>query len=198
MVLRDEEGRPRPAPEAEAADPGETPEETVERLSRELAAKTDEAAANYDRFLRERADLENVKKRMQREKAESLKFANESLVRDLLPVVDNLERAIEHVAAGGDGQSLIDGVRLVLQNATEVLERHGVKRVDAVGQAFDPTRHEAIARVPDAEHEPNHVVQQFLPGYFLHDRLLRAAQVGVSARPAKNDGASVEKAKDDD
>jgi len=196
MVLRDENGRPLPAAaEPDAAVPGESSEETIERLERELAAKTEESAGNYDKFLRERAELENVRKRLQRDKVEALRFANDGLARDLLPVVDNLERAVEHAEAGGDGEPLIEGVRLVLRSALEVLERHGVKREDAVGQPFDPSRHEAIARVSDTETEPNRVVRQFLPGYFLHDRLLRAAQVGVSARQP-DDG--VEKAKDDD
>lgn len=199
MVLRDEEEGPlRRDPEPETVESGEPPEETVERLERELAAKTDEAARNYDRFLRERADLENVKKRLQRDKAEALRFANESLVRDLLPAIDNLERAVEHAEAGSNGEPLVDGVRLVLQSAMDVLERYGVRRVDAVGQTFDPNRHEAITRILDAKHEPNRVVHQFLPGYFLHDRLLRPAQVGVSARPQDGEGRGVEKAKDDD
>lgn len=170
----------------------ETPEETIERLTRELEATTAEAAQNLDRYLRERAELENFKKRMQREKADSLRFATEPLVSDLLPVIDNLERAVEHAEAGGNGQPLVEGVRLVFKSALDVLERHGVTRLEAGEEPFDPARHEAIARVPDAEREPNQVVKQFLPGYCLHDRLLRPAQVSVSTKPP------VEKRGDDD
>ena len=162
-----------------------SPERTIEQLRQMLEEAQAEAGANHDRFLRERAELENFKKRMQREKADALRFACEPLIRDLLPVVDNLERAVEHGA--GNGQSVLDGVRLVLKSFLDVLDRHGVKRVDAVGEPFDPSRHEAMAQVESAEHEPNRVVAQHHRGYLLHDRLLRPALVTVSRR--KNNGA---------
>src|SRR5215831_12602288 len=101
----------------------ESLEQTIERLSAELSAKTEDAARNRDLYLRERAELENFKKRMQREKSEALRFAIEPLARDLLPVIDNLERAIDHADAGGNGRPLVEGVRLVLKSALEVLER---------------------------------------------------------------------------
>ncbi len=170
----------------------ETIEEELARVKGELAARTAQAMEKRDQYLRERAELENFKKRQQREKAEALRFAIEPLARDLLPVLDDLERAVEHAESGGDGQPLVEGVRLVLKNALDVLERHGVTRVEAAGGPFDPTLHEAVAQVPDAEKQPDQVVQQFLPGYSLHDRLLRAAQVSVSTKPP------VEKGKDDD
>ena len=205
MAVRDADGTPLGEEgEREAPDLGESREEMIEKLRAEVAAKAEEAALNQDRFLRERAELENFRKRTQRDKAEALRFANEGLLRDLLPVVDNLERALEHAAAGSDGQGLSEGVRLVLKNALDLLERHGATRIDATGEAFDPSRHEAIARIPRPGEPPNRVVQQFLPGYLLHDRLLRAAQVGVSApAPGQPHDASVEdrdveKASDDD
>ncbi len=165
----------------------------IEELKQQLAEAQAEARASHDRFLRERAELENFKKRMQREKAEALRFASEPLIRELLPVVDNLERALEHDS--GDGQSVRDGVRLVLKSLLELLDRHGVKRIDAVGEPFDPSRHEAMAQVPSAEHEPNQVIAQHHSGYLLHDRLLRPALVTVSGR--KGDGA-VESGQDSD
>jgi len=161
----------------------ETAEQEVERLRRELAEKTAEANRNWDQYLRERAEVENFKKRMQREKSEALRFAIEPLAKDLLPVIDNLERAVDHAAAGGNGQPLIEGVKLVLKDALDVLERHGVLRVDASGRTFDPSRHEAVVQVPDARRPANQVVEQFVPGYTLHDRLLRPARVSVSAKP---------------
>jgi molecular chaperone GrpE len=161
----------------------DTPEQEVERLRRELADKTAEANRNWDLYLRERAEVENFKKRMQREKSEALRFAIEPLAKDLLPVIDNLERAVEHAASGGNGQPLIDGVKLVLKDALDVLERHGVLRVDASGRTFDPSRHEAVVQVPDPRRPANQVVEQFVPGYTLHDRLLRPARVSVSAKP---------------
>jgi molecular chaperone GrpE len=168
------------------ADPGATPESastTIERLREQLAQKETEAAANLDRYLRERAELENVKKRLQREKTEAVRFACEALVRDLLPIIDNLERAVEHAEGGGNGQPLVEGVRLVLKGALDVLERNGVRRIEAKGERFDPSRHEALAQVPDPGREPNEVVEQFLPGYQMHERLLRPAQVSVSTPP---------------
>jgi len=163
-----------------AADEAGSGRDDAEQLRRQLQDKTEEARKHYELYLRERADLENFKRRMQREKSEALRFASEPLVRDLLPVVDNLERAVEH--ADGDGNSVIEGVRLVLKSLQDTLERHGVTRIHAVGERFDPTHHEAMAQVESAEHEPNQVVDQHHSGYLLHDRLLRPALVTVSKR----------------
>lgn len=162
---------------------GDSPEQAIERLTAELAEKTAEAARNWELYVRERAETENFKKRLQREKAEALRFAVEPLAKDLLPVIDNLERAVDHAASGGNGQPLLEGVRLVLKNALDVLERHGVTRVEATGGPFDPNRHEAVMQVPDVRRPPNQVVEQFAPGYTLHDRLLRPATVSVSTKP---------------
>lgn len=152
----------------------------IEVLRQRLNEAEEQARADHDRFLRERAELENFKKRMQREKAEAVRFASEPLIRDILPVVDNLERALEHGA--DNGASVLEGVRMVLKSLLGVLERHGVERIDAVGQPFDPARHEAMAQVESMEHEPNQVVQQHHCGYLLHGRLLRPALVTVNCR----------------
>jgi molecular chaperone GrpE len=149
-------------------------------LRAQLEEKGKEAKANYDLFLRERADLENFKRRMQREKAEALRFANEPLIRDLLPVIDNLERAVVHAQGGGDNQPLADGVTLVLRTFLETLEKHGVSRMSAKGQLFDPTKHEAMAQVEDSMIIPNTVVDEYAPTYLLYDRLLRPALVTVA------------------
>jgi len=125
---------------------------------------------------------------MLREQAERLRFASESLIRELLPIVDDLERAVAH--AEGNGRSVIEGVRMVLKSLHDVLERHGVTRFEAVGEPFDPTRHQAMAQVETDEHEPNRVVEQHHTGYFLHDRLLRPALVTVSRRKAEAAGES--------
>jgi len=175
---------PREPVAADAADGNGAPTSSeIDQLRRQLQEKTEEAARNYDLYLRERAEAANFKKRLAREKSEALRFASEPLVRDLLPVVDNLERAVEH--AEGDGQSVIEGVRLVLKSLLDILGRHGVKRIEAVGEQFDPTRHEAMAQVESLEHEPNQVVDQHHSGYLLHDRLLRPALVTVSGRKSR-------------
>ncbi|MGH7786277.1 MAG: nucleotide exchange factor GrpE [Candidatus Binatia bacterium] len=160
----------------------ETAEQAVERLTQALQASAEEVERHRDQYLRERAELENFKRRMQREKGEALRYATEALVRDLLPVIDNLERAIDHAPASSDGKSLAEGVRLVLKSALDVLERHGVKRIEASGP-FDPSRHEAVAQMPNATLPANQVVQQFEPGYELNGRLIRAAKVSVSTKP---------------
>jgi molecular chaperone GrpE len=171
---------------------GGTAEERIERLTAELVEKTAEVERSRDLYLRERAELENYKKRSQRELGDALRYATIPLARDIAGVVDDLERAVEHAESGGNGQPLVEGVRLVVRNALDVLNKHGVTRIDAAGERFDPSRHEAIVSVPDAARPPNEVVQQFLPGYVLHDRVIRPAQVAVSVKP------SVESASDDD
>jgi molecular chaperone GrpE len=156
----------------------------IAALEAELAAAREEARQNYDRWVRERADLENLKKRAAREREEAVRLGNESLIRDLLPVMDNLERALRHAEAGGDGRPLIEGVALVVRAFREVLERHGVQRIEAGGAVFDPAHHEAVAHVESSEHPPNVVVEEHQPGYRLHDRLLRPALVTVAKAPA--------------
>lgn len=158
-------------------------DEKAELLAK-LNEKEAEAKANYELFVRERADLENFKRRMQREQAESFRFANEPLVRDLLPVLDNLERAVSHAQSGGNGQPLVEGVTLVVRSFLDTLEKHGVTRVSGKGEQFDPSKHEAMAQVEIAEVAPNTVVDEYCPAYLLHGRLLRPALVTVAKAPA--------------
>lgn len=157
--------------------------ERVETLEAELAAAREEARQANERWLRERADAENLKKRVAREQSEAVRFGTERLVRDLLPVVDNLERAVQAAQGGGDGKPLVDGVSLVLKALQDVLARHGVTRVEAEGTRFDPAHHEAVAHM-ESPHEPNAVIEEHQPGYRLHDRLLRPALVTVSKGPS--------------
>lgn len=162
---------------------GRSPDDPAARiaaLEEELAAAREEVRQAQDRFVRERADSENLRKRSARERADAVKFGTESLVRDLLPVVDNLERAVQAAQGGGNGKPLVDGVSLVLKSLADTLERHGVTRVPAHGAQFDPNHHEAVAHVESLEHEPNAVIEEHQPGYRLHDRLLRPALVTVS------------------
>lgn len=157
----------------------------VDELRAALAAARGEAQQNLDRWVRERADLENLKRRSAKERTDAVRYGTETLVRELLPIVDNLERAVEHAKGTADGQSpLVEGVTLVLKAFHDALERHGVTRVEARGTRFDPTHHEAVAHVETAEHEPNVVVEEHQPGYRLHDRLLRPALVTVAKVPS--------------
>ncbi len=157
----------------------------VEELRLALAAAREEARQNLERWVRERADLENLKRRSTKERTDAVRYGTEGLIRDLLPIVDNLERALEHARGAGDDKALAHGVELVQKGFLDALERHGVMRLDAPrGTRFDPSLHEAVAHVETAEDEPNVVIQQLQPGYRLHDRLLRPALVTVAKAPA--------------
>jgi molecular chaperone GrpE len=166
--------------------PLEADEARMRDLEEQIAAAREEARQNEEKWLRERADLENLKKRSARERADLTKFANERVLKDLLPIVDNLERAVEHAQTGGNGQPLVEGVALVLKSLLDVLQRHGVTRIEAKGAPFDPAHHEAMAHVPSAEHEPNVVIEEHQPGYRLNDRLLRPALVTIAKAPGAN------------
>ena len=181
--------------EAQGGASEQRPSNDREALESALAAAREEARQNHDRWLRAVAELENVKKRMARERAEAVRFANEAFIRDLLPIVDNLERALEHARGGGNGKSIVEGVELVLKGLVDVLERHGVKKVEAAGVPFDPTHHEAVAHVETGELEPNRVLAQHQPGYLLNERLLRPALVSVSKAPPADAKLAKDKAR---
>jgi molecular chaperone GrpE len=156
--------------------PPTPPEVPVEELRRQLADK-------QDRLLRALAEADNIRRRGQRERDEYVKYANESLLRDLVPVLDNLDRALESARATAGPGSVLTGVELIQRELLRVLERAGVTRYSAVGQPFDPTRHEAIARVVSTEAAPDTVVNETAPGYLLNGRVLRPALVAVAAAP---------------
>jgi molecular chaperone GrpE len=145
-----------------------------------------EAARHRDQYLRAVAELQNIQRRHERDRAELSKFATEALLRDLLPTIDDLERAIEHAGASGAarGEGLVAGVEMVHKALMATLEKHGLRRVDALGQPFDPSLHEAVSMAEDADAEPNTVIAEHRPGYTLGDRLLRPAMVVVSMAKA--------------
>jgi len=168
----------------------------IVKLRLQLNAKEDEAKNNYERYVRQVAELDNFKKRAAREREENVRYANENLVKDLLPVIDNLERAIAHGSNGDNGKPLVEGIDMVLKGFLDTLSKHGVYPVAAVGLAFDPAQHEALAQVESTEHQPNIVIEQHQKGYLMRDRLLRPALVTVSktaiSQEKKNEGAEVE------
>jgi molecular chaperone GrpE len=172
------------------------------KLREHLEAKEKEANDYHDRYLRQVAELENFKRRINREKDEAIRFANETLVKDLLPVMDNLERAVAHAKGGGNGRPLVEGVEMVLRGLFDVLAKHGVVQISAIGQPFDPEKHEAMAQVESATYQPNTVVDEYHKGYLLRDRLLRPSAVSVAKTPEsqekKNDNHEVENGPDDD
>ncbi len=152
----------------------------VAELKRALASKTAECQALQDKYLRLAAEFENYKRVTQREQREQIRFGNEQILRELLPVLDNLERAIRSAKENGGGEAIVQGVELTLKQLTETLAKFGVRPIASVGEPFDPTRHQAVAQVESAEIAANMVVEEFQKGYLLHDRLLRAAMVSVS------------------
>src|SRR3990170_1915171 len=156
------------------------------RLSEGLSGKTKGGGGKYDKILRICADLENYKKRAEKEKAELISFSNERLLRELIPVVDNLERAIEHTEEGSDFSAIKDGVKLVLDNLLVVLKKFGVEQISALGAKFDPVKHEAVNQEESAEHGPGVVIKEFHKCYYLNNRLIRPAMVVISKLPEKS------------
>jgi len=168
---------PEKTPDQETADsPEPGPEETLDSLR----AERDELA---ERVLRQAAEHENYKKRSEREKSEFFKRANQSMAADLLPVIDNLERALAAARENGGDQSMIDGLEMIHQELMRVLERHGLEPIEALGQPFDPEYHEAMMQQEDPDQPNNTVIDQVQKGYLFQDRLLRPAMVVVSKRP---------------
>ncbi|MBI1924844.1 nucleotide exchange factor GrpE [Candidatus Poribacteria bacterium] len=146
----------------------------------ELARMKAEYEARYDQMLRTIAEFENTKKRAEREKEEFLKYALEGIVKDLIPTVDNIERAIESTKQSKDFDALAEGIQMIHKQFLNLLERRGVTPIEAVGQPFDPTQHEAIVLMESEEFPENRVIQEFQRGYLLHDRVVRPAMVSVS------------------
>jgi molecular chaperone GrpE len=165
-----------------AADTGEGLREALAAKTQELAAKTQEIDRLQDRYLRLQAEFENFKKRTAREKAEFLKFAHEGLVLDFLPVLDGLERALRSARATTGSDSLIEGLEMIVRLFRSVLDKAGVKAVEALGQPFDPTVHQAVA-MEDGDGDPV-VVEEVQKGYCIEGRVLRPAMVKVSRAAA--------------
>jgi molecular chaperone GrpE len=151
--------------------------ERAEAAGREAAGKLRE---EHDRLLRAAADLENFKKRAARERDDVQRFGNERVLKDLLPVLDDLDRAL---ASAPEGDPLVKGVQLVKAGFEQALARHGVKGFSAMGQPFDPALHEALLQVPTADAAPGTVVLEHARGFTLNDRLIRPAMVGVATEP---------------
>ncbi len=165
-------------------------EKEIEELKQKLEGKEKEGKEHYDRLLRMAADFENYKKRAVREKEEWTKFANEDLIKGILPFIDNLERAVNHSEKTEDFQSLVEGIKLTVQQLLKTLNKFGVSSIESLGKPFNPAVHQAMLVVETDQHEPNQVVEEFQKGYLLNDRLLRPATVSVSKLPGKEAQAS--------
>ncbi len=165
----------------------EAPSDPVARLQDELAAAKADAEQWRDRFLRKAAELENFRKRTEKEKGETAVLAKSMVLKEILPVVDGFERALAGLAGARESTESLarygEGIQLLHKQLLDTLRHLGVVPMDAVGKSFDPNFHEALVRLETADQEENLVVQELRRGYLFNDRLLRAAQVAVSTRP---------------
>jgi molecular chaperone GrpE len=155
-----------------------TKDQLIEKIS-EVQALAD---TNMDNYLRSQAEMENMKKRFQKDKQDLVKFGNEILTKQLLPVADNLEMALDHSKGENSLEALREGVDLTLKGLMNVLEKAGVERVEAVGATFDPNFHEAVSEQEDDRAEPGTVLKELQKGYLLNQRLIRPAMVIVNKK----------------
>ncbi len=160
----------------ESAPEEATPQTPEEKLGQAQA----DAAAAHDRFLRASAELENYKKRARREMAEFKRFANASLVKEILRVVDNLERAVESSNGTNEKEQLAEGLDLTLKELLKIFKTFHVTPIESLGETFDPRYHQAMMQEETSDHPGNVVIRELQKGYMIHDRLLRPAMVVVS------------------
>lgn len=159
----------------------------------QLLDKADEIEAVNDKYLRLAAEFENYKRRVQRDQRDTLRFANEKLLRGMLPTLDNLERAIQSGRNQDNVDGILKGIDLTYKHFIETLQKMGVTQVSSVGEIFDPAKHQAVGHVESSSVPENAIVEEYQKGYFLHDRILRPAMVTVAkAIPAAPDGEATQ------
>ena len=190
MTIFSEESFPTTTPESNIeksiSESVQTEDDTSESPSIDTQEQDTEKQAQeelqiyQDKYIRLAAEFENYKRRAQRDQSDTIRYANESLLKNLLSTIDNLERAIQSGKDAGTNGPLMEGVELTHKQFIETVEKLGVRQVSSIGNPFDPTMHQAVARVESDTAEPNTVVEEFQKGYFLHDRILRPAMVTVA------------------
>jgi molecular chaperone GrpE len=181
-----------------AGDARPTADESVEEVQSKLEAAEKEAKENYDRLLRISADFENFKKRTSREMADLRKFANESLIKAMLPVVDNLERALDsanHKQFAGN--PIAEGVQMTLSEILNIFEKFNVRQIESLEKPFDPMFHQAVTQQESDDHPDKIVLHELQKGYLMHDRLVRPAMVVVSQKKESVDEQSGKKQKNE-
>jgi molecular chaperone GrpE len=158
------------------------PDETADPTSADSQEKQaqEELQIYQDKYIRLSAEFENYKRRAKRDQSDAIRYANESLLKNLLSTLDNLERAIQCGKDAGATGALLEGVKLTHKQFLETVGKLGVRQVSSTGSLFDPNMHQAVAQVESETTEPNMVVEEFQKGYFLHDRILRPAMVTVA------------------
>ncbi len=187
QTVTEPEPEPDPEPKTESSGQADVAlsEEAGSQKAQQLQAELDHVR---DVYLRKLAEFDNFRKRVDREREDIRRAAQEDFIRELLPIIDNFERALQH--ADDDSGAFHQGVEMIARQLHDTLERKGVTEIDPVGQIFDPEVHEAVQRVEGGDHPPGTVVFVMLKGYSLGDRLIRPAMVGVAVDPVAGDGGT--------
>jgi len=157
---------------------------TKAKLIKQVEKVQEASDKNLDLYIRSQAEIDNLKKRYQKERQGLIKFANESLIKQLLPIVDNLEKAFIHSQDEDSIEAIRDGVDLTLKGLMDILQKAGVETVEAVGEQFDPNFHEAVSEMADDGIKPGTVIKDLQKGYILNQRLIRPSMVIVSKKNA--------------
>jgi molecular chaperone GrpE len=173
--------------EEEAPAPGNN---ELREIKEAFEAKEKEAKENYDRYLRAVAELDNYRKRAARDKADIIKYGKEDLVKDILPFLDSLDRALEH-ADSNDAQAFKSGIALIQDQLLCCLKKHGVEKIESAGMDFDPNFHEALMQMDSANHQDNQIVSEMEKGYLLNGRLIRPSRVCVCKKTKENNGCAI-------
>jgi len=160
---------------------------TKDELLEKARESQKESEKNYDLYLRSQAEMENMKKRNRKERGDYLKFANEGLIKDLLPVLDNLATALSHSDNENNVHALKEGIRLTLKGLKDTLSKSGLEEVKALGEPFDPCFHEAVSEMDDPKAKPGIVITELQKGYTLNTRLIRPAMVVVNRQKANHE-----------
>lgn len=192
-----EEPNFQPEPDSESSEPNASSSESkstepgsleleLQSLKAALEQKTNELGAAQEKHLRVLAEMENFKKRAARDQIEQVLYANEKLLKELLPVLDNLERALGHVDDPSKKSPWVAGVDLTYRQFLEALKKFGVTQIPSVGEVFDPSRHQAVTYLDTNEHPENHVAEELQKGYVYHERILRPSMVAVARKPSQS------------
>ena len=166
-------------------------EMTKQELLIKLTDTQEEAENNYDLYMRTYAEMENIKKRGIKEREELAKYANESIIKEILPVIDNLDKAISHAQNDENSSALVEGLELTRDGLVKALQKAGLKEVEALGKPFDPNFHESVSQQIDDTVAPGHVVMELQKGYLLNGRLVRPSMVVISQGKATKEDKTI-------
>ena len=167
----------------------------IKILEKDLQKAKEELAEEKDKFIRLQAETDNFRKRLSREKDEFSQYANERLFKELIPIFDNLERALEDPS--NDIKVLNEGLEMILKQFSSFLKKENVELINAIGEQFDPTIHEVLTSEESSEHEENTIITQFVKGYTINSRVLRPSQVVISKKPSETKEDSKDEAEED-